>query len=66
MGHDYGPPDPPPQMETETLMRMLAFETQEQVLRWIEYHNKSSRPNTFRIFKVEGVKLVTEVKLSLS
>lgn len=67
MGHDYGPPDPPPQMEYFTIIRILAFETQEQVIEWIKHHTEGrySKPEPYKIFKIEGVSVTTEVKIGL-
>lgn len=67
MGADYGPPDPPPQMEYFTVIKLLAFETQEQVVEWIKYHTEGrfSKPEPYKIFKVEGVSVTTEVKINL-
>ena len=65
MGADYGPPDPPPSMEHERVIRAYSFENEEQVTNWIKNHIKQTRPAPYQIFKVESLSVKTEVKLSL-
>jgi hypothetical protein len=67
MGADYGPPDPPPSMVSETVIRILAFETKEQVIEWVNYHTRPQyrRPAPYKVFKIEGCQVSTEIKIDI-
>lgn len=67
MGHDYGPPDPPPSMETTYTTVTVAFDTEEELLAWIEHNN--SQPNyskkKFVVVPYKPLVVKSEVKISL-
>jgi hypothetical protein len=67
MGADYGPPDPPPKMETSTYLTMVGLDTEEQVTDWIldKAKKTSSTGGPFKIFKITPVTIKTEVKITL-
>lgn len=66
MGHDYGPPDPPPSMEYDTSATYLAMESEEEVLAWIKENQetKYGKPKQFKVFEFNPVNVTTEVKIS--
>jgi hypothetical protein len=66
MGADYGPPDPPPSMETSTYIGIHGFKTKEEVATWIkqENENKFSRPKPFKVFAIEALTVKTDVTVS--
>lgn len=66
MGANYGPPDPPPQMETTYFVRNILFNTQEQLLAWIESNNGPYLKKTFKVYKIEPVTIRTKVEITLS
>lgn len=66
MGADYGPPDPPPQMESETRAQVIALHSEEEVAEWIKENQTTQygRPKTFKVFRIEPVIVKTEVSIS--
>lgn len=67
MGADYGPPDPPPQMESETRAQMIALHSEEELAEWIRENQgfQYSRPKPFKVFRLEPVTVKTEISISL-
>ena len=66
MGLDYGPPDPPPSMETSTYVGIRGFSTKEEVAAWIKQENESkfSRPQPFKVFAIEALTVKTDITVS--
>lgn len=66
MGLDYGPPDPPPSMETSTYVGIRGFLTKEEVAAWIKQENesKSSRSKPFKVFAIEAMTVKTDITVS--
>ena len=66
MGADYGPPDPPPSMETSTYLSIRGFSTKEDVGAWIKREKErsyaSSKP--FKVFAIEGMTVKTDITVS--
>lgn len=63
LGDDYGPPDPPPRMETTYYPEIYAL-NKEQVENWVKDNQKSYRPKEYKILKIEPVEVKTEVTIS--
>lgn len=66
MGDNYGPPDPPPTMETHNIVRLIAFDTEESLTSWIKSNSESYSKQSFKILPYQPLKISTEVKISLS
>ena len=66
MGADYGPPDPPPRMETTNYIQTIAFESEESLLSWIESNSKSRSPKNIKVIPYSPLNIKTEIKISLS
>ena len=66
MGDNYGPPDPPPRMETHNTVRLIAFDTEESLTSWIKSNSESYSKKSFKILPYKPLTLSTEVKISLS
>lgn len=67
MGLDYGPPDPPPSMETMNFVRVIPLESDEQLRVWVEHHTKPSAyttPKPFKVFQVSPVEIRTRVEIN--
>ncbi len=62
MGHDYGPPDPKPTMETYNVVKLLAFIEEEHLKEWI----KQNQNKKFTVIKYEPLTIKTELLISLS
>lgn len=66
MGDNYGPPDPPPSMETTHFTRIVALMSEEEVVEWVNMHTQDSvRPAPYKILKIEPVTINTSVSVSL-
>lgn len=61
MGADYGPPDPPPSMETMNYVSVIAIENQEQLQEWVQQNQGNRYPKAFKIFRIAPVNVTTEV-----
>jgi hypothetical protein len=64
MGSWYGPPDPPPSMETSTYLSIRGFSSQEDVAEWIKQESKSTYSKPFKVFYVEGMTVKTDITVS--
>jgi hypothetical protein len=65
MGADYGPPDPPPVMETKTYIGMIGFSTREEVASWIKQNAEATyKVSAFRIFAIEEMSFKTDITIS--
>ena len=66
MGANYGPPDPPPSMETSTYLSIRGFSTTEEVAAWIKQENESkwSKPKPFKVFSVDAMTVKTDITVS--
>lgn len=66
MGANYGPPDPPPSMETSTYISIRAFKTKEDVAAWIkqERESKWSTPKPFKVFAIDAMTVKTDITVS--
>lgn len=62
MGADYGPPDPPPTMETHNSVQLLAFYSDEELKSWIELNSKKN----FKVIQYQPLlfTISTEIKFS--
>lgn len=66
MGDDYGPPDPPPQMETHHLIQIITFDSEESLLEWIKFNTASRSPKNVKVLPYSPVNISTEIKISIS
>lgn len=66
MGANYGPPDPPPSMETSTYVSIRGFKTKEEVAVWIKQENEGrfSRPTPFKVFAIDAMTVKTDITVS--
>jgi hypothetical protein len=66
MGANYGPPDPPPSMETSTYLSIRGFKTKEDVAAWIkqERESKYSRETPFKVFAIDAMTVKTDITIS--
>lgn len=66
MGANYGPPDPPPSMETSTYVSIRGFKTKEEVATWIKQENEGhfSRPTPFKVFAIDAMTVKTDITVS--
>lgn len=67
MGADYGPPDPPPKMETFNYFQMYGFSEMKEVREYLEDEVKDS-PNKlslYRVIKVDSI-VTPAVKVSIT
>lgn len=64
-GEWYGPPDPQPGYETHSFMRIMGFETIEQVQEYLLEETKNN-PNKISNYKVIQVAKYLEPKTSVS
>ena len=67
MGANYGPPDPPPQMEYETRIAIVSLNSEEEVIEWIKDNQESKygQPKRFKVFKIDPISVKTEVRVVL-
>lgn len=65
MGHDYGPPDPPPTMETHNTIRVTMLHTEEEVVAWVKQRSEDRYAKAYQIFKVDPVNINTSISVSL-
>lgn len=68
MGDDYGPPDPPPTMETHNIMRVVMLHDEAEVQAWVKNHTERKgfgSPKAFQIFKVDPVTINTSISVSI-
>lgn len=65
MGHDYGPPDPPPSMETTYHLTTLAFDTEEELLEWITQNEASRSKKRFVAMPYKPLSVQSEIKIKL-
>lgn len=67
MGANYGPPDPPPQMEYETRATIVSLNSEEEVIEWIKdnQETKYGQPKKYKVFKIDPIWVRTEVSVSL-
>lgn len=68
MGANYGPPDPPPSMETSTYMSIRGFKTKEDVAAWIKQEReiKYSNNKPFKVFAIETMTVRTDITVSFT
>jgi hypothetical protein len=66
MGDDYGPPDPPPTMETYEEIQVISFDSEDSLSIWIKENSESRSKKVFQILKYTPVKVSTEIKLIFS
>jgi hypothetical protein len=66
MGANYGPPDPPPSMETSTYIGIRGFKTKEDVAAWIKQERESrySGGKPFKVFAIEAMTIKTDITVS--
>lgn len=66
MGANYGPPDPPPSMETSTYISIRGFKTKEDVAAWIkqERESKYSGNKPFEVFAIDAMTVKTDITVS--
>jgi hypothetical protein len=67
MGANYGPPDPPPSMETSTYMGIRGFKTTDEVAAWIKQERESpySKNKSFKVFAIDAMTVKTDITVSL-
>lgn len=67
MGADYGPPDPPPSMETHQTLRCIMLHDEAEVAQWVrEQEDKNSySKRAYKIFKVDPVTINTSISVSI-
>jgi hypothetical protein len=53
MGADYGPPDPPPSMETKKYLGFIAFTNQAELSDWVLKSQTEGRKQKIKIFKYD-------------
>jgi hypothetical protein len=66
MGFDYGPPDPPPSMETTEYVSVVAIKDEEELIAWIADHTRRSHHKAFKVIKYQPVTIETQVKITVS
>jgi len=66
MGANYGPPDPPPSMETSTYLSIRGFKTKEEVVDWIKQEKESrfSGNKPFKVFAIDAMTIKTDITVS--
>ncbi len=66
MGANYGPPDPPPSMETSTYIKLRGFKTKEEVAEWVKQEKESRYSNNkpFKVFAIEAMTIKTDITVS--
>jgi hypothetical protein len=66
MGADYGPPDPPPSMETSTYVSIRGFKTKEEVAAWVKQEKESKYSNSkpFKVFAIDAMTIKTDITVS--
>lgn len=68
MGADYGPPDPPPSMETTHFTQLIALMDEAEVAIWAEDHINNTRwgkPAPYQILRIEPVTITTTVSIKV-
>lgn len=67
MGDNYGPPDPPPQMETVTEVKLYQFSSDEDFKEWVQDNEASrfGRIANWRAFRVAPITVKTRVEIDL-
>ena len=67
MGDNYGPPDPPPQMETVTEVKMYQFSSEEDFKEWVQDNEASrfGRIDNWRAFRVAAIAVKTRIEIDL-
>ncbi|MNC23977.1 hypothetical protein D3C75_720170 [compost metagenome] len=68
MGADYGPPDPPPSMETHNTIRVVMLHDEAEVASWVKNHTESKgygSPKAYQILKVDPVTISTSISVSI-
>lgn len=67
MGHNYGPPDPPPSMETHEIIKCIMLHSEEEVVAWVkeQTNDNSWKKKAYKIFKVDPVNINTSISVSL-
>ena len=67
MGADYGPPDPPPQMESFNYIEILGFVDEPSLMKWIEenQNTKWGNPKQFKLLKVEELNVEMKVEFKI-
>lgn len=66
MGHDYGPPDPPPTWETHNKLTVVSVKDEAALIEWIEQNTRSYRSKTFKVLQYKPVTIKTETKIVIS
>lgn len=61
MGTWYGPPDPPPTMETVHSIAVNAIKTDKELLEWIDSNSKSYAPKVYQVISFSPVEISTTV-----
>lgn len=65
MGFDYGPPDPPPSMETTYFISMYALHNEDEVIEWVKDHTRRDTNKPYQILSVKPVAINTTLSVSL-
>jgi len=67
MGADYGPPDPPPTMETHKTLRCIMLHDEAEVEQWVRQEEERSTysKKPYKIFKVDPVTINTSISVSI-
>lgn len=66
MGLDYGPPDPPPSMETSTYLGIRGFNSEEEVAAWIKQEKENRYSKPFKVFAVAAMTVKTDVTVQFT
>lgn len=66
MGFNYGPPDPPPSMETSTYLRIIGFKTKEDVAAWIkdQRDRQHSSIEQYKVFAIDAMSVKTDITVT--
>lgn len=65
MGADYGPPDPPPTMETTHIIRCTMLHDEAEVSAWVKKRAEDRYAKAYKIFKVDPVTINTSISVSI-
>lgn len=65
MGHDYGPPDPPPTMETVNHTSVIGFDTEAELIEWVTRNDSSYSKKRFVILPFKPLKIQKELSIKI-